>query len=489
MNFMESGRNKFLAALAALAIILSAGAFGWRARGPSAPAQNAPHATSASSNPAGALQVGNTAVSGAIGALTAAQTVDVYSNFVLTQTTAGVAGTLPNPTNVTAGRVAFVSSSASSTAALTMYGAEISPGTGSSFQWDSAKWSVIGNGAQSNVFTYQQGGTAGVNIFTTWAGAYAAAAAVQNLAPTIVIDGSLGTPVVPSGTYDVGGMTLRGVGFFTNFQLTAQEGSHFTATKYDNVRLDSLILDWQNTSSAFFTLGAGQNLEVSLLNSAGILADVAATKPFISIVSGSGNVTIAANGALCALTGSASAPVLSSGAGAPTAFIFLGQNASVGANTITGAGPITVTLMDTSPVLVSTQTGATNVTVKQGPSNAKPALSLSAAGGAQALPARTSVLAAPTPSWFLATPSGNQAATTTYTLQVAGAYQPLDIVRVLFNKTQLAGANVTVVDGGSGTPTLGIIIAASVGANGSGYIEAQLNAAGTHWTLLSAGSQ
>jgi hypothetical protein len=66
---------------------------------------------------------------------------------------------------------------------------------------------------------------------------------------------------------------------------------------------------------------------------------------------------------------------------------------------------------------------------------------------------------------------------------------PLDIVRVLFNKTQLAGANVTIVDGGSGTPTLGIIIAANVGASGSGYIDAQLNAAGTHWTLLGSGSQ
>jgi hypothetical protein len=111
---------------------------------------------------------------------------------------------------------------------------------------------------------------------------------------------------------------------------------------------------------------------------------------------------------------------------------------------------------------------------------------LSTAGSAQSLPARPAQTTAPIPSWFLGTPSGNQASATTYTLPLT--YQPLDIVRILFAKTQLAGANVTVIDGGSGTPTLGVIIAANVGTNGSSYIDAQLNAAQTHWTLLGAGS-
>jgi hypothetical protein len=93
------------------------------------------------SSPLGALAVGNTAVNGTIGGLTAAQTVDNYGSFVLTQTTAGVTATLPNPTSLGAGREAVVSLKAASSTSLIMYGNTMTAGTTLLFQWDGVQWS------------------------------------------------------------------------------------------------------------------------------------------------------------------------------------------------------------------------------------------------------------------------------------------------------------------------------------------------------------
>jgi len=328
-------------------------------------------------------------------------------------------------------------------------------------------------------FTYQPGGTAGAGIYTTWAAVYAAAAAVAYLCPTIVVDASRGTPTVTAGTWDISNMTILGNGAFPTLEIA--DGGHFTG---DGYWFSNLELNSKATSAAVVTVST--SVLVTLENGAIIGTDATSTKPFFS--SAAGGSLLLTMGIQGELAGFAAAPVISTAAGG-TAQVVAGQFSVISANALSGSGVITVDLLDASVTLSATQTGLSNEVVLQGPTNAKPALSLSAAGGAQALPARPTVLAAPTPSWFLATPSGNQAGATTYTLQVAGAYQPLDIVRILFTKTQLNGANVNVVDGGAGTPTLGIIIAANVGASGSGFVDAQLNAAGTHWTLLGAGSQ
>jgi len=99
----------------------------------------------------GSLAVGNTAVSGNFGTppLTAAQSVDVYSSFVLMQTTGGggVNVTLPSPTSPVAGKIVFVSSQTVAGAQpVEMYGAALFPGFGMSFQWDGTEWTPVGVG-------------------------------------------------------------------------------------------------------------------------------------------------------------------------------------------------------------------------------------------------------------------------------------------------------------------------------------------------------
>lgn len=86
------------------------------------------------------LSVGNTAVNGAIGGLSAAASVDIYSSFLLRQTTAGIAATLPSPTVTTAGKVVYAINDPTATQAISMYGMIIGVGAVQSFQWAGAEW-------------------------------------------------------------------------------------------------------------------------------------------------------------------------------------------------------------------------------------------------------------------------------------------------------------------------------------------------------------
>jgi hypothetical protein len=73
---------------------------------------------------------------------TAAATVDTYSGAVITQTTAGITLTLPNPTNNPAGRVFQVSNAAASAQAITVQGVTIAPGSSALYRWDGAAWNT-----------------------------------------------------------------------------------------------------------------------------------------------------------------------------------------------------------------------------------------------------------------------------------------------------------------------------------------------------------
>ena len=86
------------------------------------------------------LNVGNTAVNGPIGGLTAAQTVDQYSSLLAVQTTAGVTATLLSPTVTTAGKVVLVMNATTATQPLTMYGMTIGVGAEQVFEWTGAAW-------------------------------------------------------------------------------------------------------------------------------------------------------------------------------------------------------------------------------------------------------------------------------------------------------------------------------------------------------------
>jgi len=84
------------------------------------------------------IALANFAASGAIG--TAATTVDTASSFVITQTTAGIALTIPSPTNTTAGDRLRIGSSSASTANITVAGAVLQPGEFQDFSWSGTAW-------------------------------------------------------------------------------------------------------------------------------------------------------------------------------------------------------------------------------------------------------------------------------------------------------------------------------------------------------------
>lgn len=332
---------------------------------------------------------------------------------------------------------------------------------------------------------YAPGGVAGNGVYTTWAGAYAAAAAQRDFDPEIIIDGSLGTPEVTAGTYDVSRITLS-TPSFNFYLLTILDGAVFTLSD-STFTIDGLTLQYQSTSAPTMTLTSGMAI-MNLFNQAGLNADVGPTKPFVKLTGTADLQVYGHDGSYTA--GLAAAPVFDhessgtldvawDGGGAG------GMGAGIGANTFAGAGTITVQI-DPTVVVNATQTAAALSLLCPAATLVRTPLSLSAAGGARALPARPAVTAAP--GSFLAVPSGNQASATTYTLQVAGAYKASDIVRILFTKTQLAAADVTIVDGGSGTPTIGKLLNASTPATtGQAYLDVQLNAAGSHWTSLGGG--
>lgn len=87
------------------------------------------------------IALANFAAGGPLG--TAAATVDVASNFVLTQTTASIAVTLPAPTDATAGTELNVSSAAASTANITVGGVVLVPGATTQFRWTGASWASL----------------------------------------------------------------------------------------------------------------------------------------------------------------------------------------------------------------------------------------------------------------------------------------------------------------------------------------------------------
>lgn len=85
--------------------------------------------------------VANLAVSGVIG--TAPLTVDVNTVFTITQTTANITITLPNPTVVTGARIYTMKSSTASTNPFQFYGKTVYPGKTIIVLWDGTAYTAI----------------------------------------------------------------------------------------------------------------------------------------------------------------------------------------------------------------------------------------------------------------------------------------------------------------------------------------------------------
>ena len=84
--------------------------------------------------------VGDTAVNGPLGGLSPAASVDAYNSFLLTQTTPYIAATLPDPTDTTVGRTAFVMNDSAATQPITMYGMSVGVGASQLFEWTGSVW-------------------------------------------------------------------------------------------------------------------------------------------------------------------------------------------------------------------------------------------------------------------------------------------------------------------------------------------------------------
>jgi hypothetical protein len=95
------------------------------------------------------LPLANFATAGAIG--TAATTVDIASSFVITQTTAGIALTIPNPTDANAGDRLLIGSSSTSTASVSVAGVTLVPGEFSQWLWSGLAWLFADGGRNAGI--------------------------------------------------------------------------------------------------------------------------------------------------------------------------------------------------------------------------------------------------------------------------------------------------------------------------------------------------
>ena len=150
---------------------------------------NAGSATLGASGGSGALLVNNGATlntasnlgnfnysgSGNTGSIgTAAATVNVFTYFIIPQTTTGQTLTIPNPTSSTAGRIIYISNTGSTS--FNMLSATINPGTSATLVWSGSVWTYAGadgssilnqfSSAQTANFLINGTGQAGTSFLT-----------------------------------------------------------------------------------------------------------------------------------------------------------------------------------------------------------------------------------------------------------------------------------------------------------------------------------
>ncbi|MFO0781923.1 MAG: hypothetical protein U0524_03485, partial [Candidatus Saccharimonadales bacterium] len=239
--------------------------------------------TNAGSTLFSAINIANHPTGGNIG--TAAATVDVATTFNVTQTTAGQTLTLPDPTDPTPGRLAYVNSVAGN-AIFLMYGNTVLAGTSVSFMWNGSDWVTTGasginaiggldampkatNGAvidssilylQSADATYAGLVTATTQTFggnKTFNGTVTIAGAGTGL--TVTNDASIGGNLGVTGTLSVTSTTtltgqLTANGGITNTGSYNQTGTGTFSTGTGTVSLNG---DTSVTGSNTFTVGTG----------------------------------------------------------------------------------------------------------------------------------------------------------------------------------------------------------------------------------------
>jgi len=136
------------------------------------------------------VAIGNLASGGAIG--TAAATVDMGTAFAVNQTTTGQAITLPSPTNVKAGRIAYLINTGS--ASFTAYGSTVAAGASVVAVWNGSAWSGYSAppATTATTATNLAGGVAGAVHYQSGAGATGFSAA--GTSGQVLLSGGTGAP-------------------------------------------------------------------------------------------------------------------------------------------------------------------------------------------------------------------------------------------------------------------------------------------------------
>jgi hypothetical protein len=156
----------------------------------------------------------------------------------------------------------------------------------------------------------------------------------------ILIDPSLDTATIPSGTWNLDNCIL-----FSQFSgdntatLNVAIGATLT---FRALRLEGILLESQATSSPI-TIGSGTGAAL-FLSSALLTADAGAA-PLIHVAAGSVAFTLSLDGNASEL-GDGTHPVLQVDSGAGSVQIQLKNNAVLDANSLTGAGAVTVAYQD-----------------------------------------------------------------------------------------------------------------------------------------------
>ncbi len=305
------------------------------------------------------LAVGDTAVAGNIGALTAAQTVDAYSAFTLTQTTAGnLALTLASPSTVTATRVVSVEYLAASTQDCTFYGVQFTSGTAATVQmvWNGVSWTR----AQPSLTLGGNNVGAAVTFGTTDA---------QN------VRGILGGTVFLTATAASGNLTVTGVGTGAAIFNSGTTGNVSLGTGAAGVDASAKTV-FVATGAAVKTLTAGSQTGASVTTIQGGTSPAGADAVLVT-VGAAGIITInpSTTGQLNLGTDTtgvdANAKTIRIGTGTGGNTISIG-GAGAGANTINigaGTGVQTIHIGDgaaANVITVGSVTGAASLALNAG---------------------------------------------------------------------------------------------------------------------------
>jgi hypothetical protein len=194
-----------------------------------------------------------------------------------------------------------------------------------------ARTSQLGGGS---VFVYREGETnPGGNVFSSFEDARDAAALLRP--SSVLIDASLGSPIVPGKSFDIDMISIIG-GTGSLPALTMQEGSKFTGTalNFDNVAITSV-----STSPIFDVLNGALKF-ITLNNSASLQTSGPATGPIVH-VDGTSTVVISLRYFAFLFGYDPSAPVLSVDLGG-NGLVFTDIATSVYDDMLDGAGAIVV---------------------------------------------------------------------------------------------------------------------------------------------------